>query len=92
MLKTSGMFLLKFGLHSTIWASTGENLSSGVANNTGADQPAHPRSLISTFVIRLWKVLYVNLLQLVSVAEETGLKYALAETPKTGFLVTRPIS
>ena len=23
-----------------------------VANNTGADQPAHPRSLISTFVIR----------------------------------------
>ena len=23
------------------------------ANNTGADQPAHPRSLISTFVIRL---------------------------------------
>ena len=24
----------------------------GVANNTGADQPAHPRSLISPFVIR----------------------------------------
>ena len=24
----------------------------GVANNTGADQPAHPRSLISAFVIR----------------------------------------
>ena len=24
----------------------------GVANNTGADQPAHPRSLTSTFVIR----------------------------------------
>ena len=23
----------------------------GFANNTGADQPAHPRSLISTFVI-----------------------------------------
>ena len=23
------------------------------ANNTGADQPAHPRSLISAFVIRL---------------------------------------
>ena len=22
-------------------------------NNTGADQPAHPRSLISTFIIRL---------------------------------------
>ena len=24
-----------------------------VANNTGADQPAHPRSLISAFVIRV---------------------------------------
>ena len=24
----------------------------GLANNTGADQPAHPRHLISTFVIR----------------------------------------
>ena len=24
----------------------------GVVNNTGADQPAHPRSLISRFVIR----------------------------------------
>ena len=25
----------------------------GAADNTGADQPAHPHSLISTFVIRL---------------------------------------
>ena len=25
----------------------------GVANNTGADQPAHTRSLISAFVIRV---------------------------------------
>ena len=30
-----------------------ENLSLGVANNKGADQPAHTRSLISAFVIRL---------------------------------------
>ena len=29
----------------------GENLSSGFANNTGEDQPVHPRSLISDFVI-----------------------------------------
>ena len=28
-----------------------ENLSSVFANNKGADQPAHPRSLISTFII-----------------------------------------
>ena len=27
----------------------------GFANNTGADQLAHPRSLISIFVIRLFK-------------------------------------
>ena len=26
----------------------------GFASNTGADQPAHPRSLISAFVIRFW--------------------------------------
>ena len=25
----------------------------GVANNTGVDQPAHPRSVISAFVIRV---------------------------------------
>ena len=29
-----------------------KKLSSGFANNTGADQPAHPRSLTSAFVIR----------------------------------------
>ena len=35
------------------WASTQENLSSGFANNKGADQPMHLHSLISAFVIRL---------------------------------------
>ena len=34
-----------------IWASSRENLSSGVANNTGADQPGHLSSLISAFVV-----------------------------------------
>ena len=29
-----------------------KNLPSGFANNKGTDQPAHPRSLISTFVFR----------------------------------------
>ena len=32
-----------------------------------------------------------NFLAGLSVAEETGLKLALSETPKTGFLATRPI-
>ena len=34
------------------WASSWENLFLLYANNKGADQPAHPRSLISTFVVR----------------------------------------
>ena len=35
------------------------------ANNKGADQPAHPRSLISTFVVRcLDSMIYVYLLYL----------------------------
>ena len=33
----------------------------------------------------------ISIFQLVSVAEETGLKLALSETPKTGFLTTRPM-
>ena len=35
----------------------------GFVNNTGADQPAHLRSLISPFVFAFRRVLYVNLLQ-----------------------------
>ena len=42
---------LRADMYNRAW--TRENLSSGVANNTGADQPAHPRSLISVFVVRL---------------------------------------
>ena len=34
-----------------IWAQSRENLSSGVCEQQRADQPAHPRSLISAFVI-----------------------------------------
>ena len=70
----------------------------GIANNTGADQPAHLRSLISTYVIRLLESIIsrlatseISIFWLVTVAEETGLKLTLSDTPKTGFLVTRPI-
>ena len=35
------------------WASTRETCLQEFANNTGADQPAHPCSLISAFIIRL---------------------------------------
>ena len=68
-------------------------------NNTGADQPVHPRSLISAFVICFLESVIRNLVTgeisifyLVSVAKETGCKLAFSETPKTGLLATRPIS
>ena len=35
-----------------IWARREKTCFRGFANNTGADQPAHPRSLISAFVFR----------------------------------------
>ena len=67
------------------------------ANNKGADQPAHPRSLISAFVIRLLESTIsrldtseISIFQLVSAAEETGLSFALSETPKTGFSCRGP--
>ena len=47
----------------TNWASTRENMSSGLVNNKCADQHAHPRSLISAFVFAHWKVLYLDLLR-----------------------------
>ena len=59
----------------------------GFANNTGADQPAHPRSLISAFVIRFLErnicqlnTGEISTFSLVSVAEETGLKLASSDT------------
>ena len=64
----------------------------GVANNTGADQTVHLHSLISTFVTLLfafWKVPHV--LTCYRLTEETGLRLALSETPKLGFVTTRTI-
>ena len=69
----------------------------GFANNTGAEQPAHPRSLISAFVIRFLESNIcklatgkISITYLVSVAEETGFETRLSGTPKTGFLATGP--
>ena len=68
----------------------------GFANSKGADQPAHPRRLISAFNIRLFESVLsklatseISIFLLVSVAEDTGLNLALLETPKTDFLATR---
>ena len=56
-----------------------EILSPGFANNKGADQPAHPRRLISAFVIRFLGSIIsklatceISIFKQVSVAEETG--------------------
>ena len=65
-------------------------------NNKGADQPAHPRRLISTFVVRcldsvipLVFISEFSSLYLDSVAAQAGLSLTWSQTLKTGFLVTR---
>ena len=64
------------------------------ANNKAADQPAHPRSLISPFVmhcldniISLVSISKISSLYLVSVAEQAGLSLIWSSTLKTGFLM-----
>ena len=64
------------------------------ANNKGADQPMHPRSLISAFVVHcldsvmsLVSVTKISSLMLASAAEPAGLSLTWSETPKTGFLI-----
>ena len=65
------------------------------ANNKGADQPAHPRSLISAFVVRclgsiipLVSIHEISSFYMASVAEQAGLCQPWSQTPKTGFLVS----
>ena len=62
------------------------------ANNKGADQPAHLRSLISAFivhyldsVISLVSVAKISSLMLASVAEQGGLSLTWSETPEDTF-------
>ena len=61
-------------------ATSWENLFKLYANNKGADQPVHPHSLMSAFVVRcldsivsLVSIFAIPLLSLTSVAEQTGL-------------------
>ena len=67
-------------IFSHIWATSWENLFMQYANNKGADQPAHPRSLISAFIVRwldstipILAKSEISRLQLASVAEQAGL-------------------
>ena len=80
------------------WAMSWENLFMPYAKNKGADQPAHPCSLISTFVVRsldciipLVSISEISSLYLASVAAQADLSLTWSKTPKTGFLVTKLI-
>ena len=65
-------------------------------NNKGADQPAHPRSLISAFVVRcldsviaIVSVTKIPSLMLASVAEQANLSLTWSETPEDTILIMR---
>ena len=84
-------------LHVFIWATSWETLFMPYMNNKGADQPAHPRSLISTFVARcldsiipLVSTSEISSLYLASANAQAGLSLPCLQTPKTDFLVTGP--
>ena len=73
-----------------------KNLFMPYANSEGADQPAHPRSLISTFVVHcldsiipLVSIPQISSLYPASVTVQASLSLPWSKTPKTGFLVTR---
>ena len=62
------------------------------ANNKGADQPAHPRSLISAYIVHcldsiisLDSIAEISRLQLASVAAQAGLCLAWWEAPEDTF-------
>ena len=75
-----------------LWATARENLTLLHVTNKVADQPAHPRSLISAIAIRLLesmiaKVATCKLSIFLLVAEQTGLDITRSETIKKCFLV-----
>ena len=68
------------------------------ANNKGANQPTHPRSLISAFVVHcldsvipLVSIHEISSLRLASVVAQASLSLPWSQTPKAGFVVTRLI-
>ena len=85
-------------LGTLIWATPWENLFMTYANDKGADQPAHLRSLISAFLIHCLDSILplvskskISSLYRASVAVQAGLCLTWSQTRKTGFLVTRLI-
>ena len=79
-------------LNIEIWATSWENLFMPYANNKGVDQPAHPRSLISAFVIRcldsiipLVSISKLSILCLASVAAHARFASTLVANPEDRF-------
>ena len=69
------------------------------ANNKSTDQPAHPRSLISAFVVHcldsiipLVSISGISSLYLALLAAQARLSLPWSQIPKTGFLVMKLIS
>ena len=67
-------------------------------NNKGADQPVHPASLISNFVIQFLESRSLatcknSIFLLVSVAMQTGLRLTLSQTQKSqmGLDMRKPV-
>ena len=75
----------------TKWTTSWANLFMTYANNKGADQPAHPRSLIwqrfCCSLLRHYNIYTCYIQNFNSVAEQAGLSLTWSQTPKTGFLV-----
>ena len=70
-------------------------MSMPYANTKGTDQPAHPHSLNSVFVVRcldsiapLLAIAENSRPELVSLEEQASLSFTGSQPPKTGFLVT----
>ena len=97
-----GIFVISFQIKSYSYLSYLFNINGprhkktcllgGGANNTGADQPTHPRSLSSVFVIHFVESIICNFatgeisfFYPVCVAEETGLKLVFFGNPEDRF-------
>ena len=94
------VFCIAIWLHfnESIWATSWGNPFMPYANNKGADQPAHPRSLISAFVVRcpdniipLVSISEISSIHQASVAAQASLCLTWLQTLTTGFLVARLI-
>ena len=72
-----------------------QNLLLPYANNKGADQPAQPLSLISTFVVHYLDsttpILANSKISRLFASEQAGLSLTWLKNPKTGFLLTKLI-